>query len=82
MLAITFNMGYNEITMCETIATGAPETCPDCLTKVKLGVYMSAAGYYIGTYCECGPYSRESLLYFLTKEDAQEVFNNDNWTRR
>ena len=66
----------------ETISTGAPETCPDCSTKVKLGVYRSAAGYYIGTYCKCGPYSRESLLYYLTKEQAQEAFDNNDWNRR
>jgi hypothetical protein len=66
----------------ETIATGAPKTCPDCGITPKLGVYMSAAGYYIGTYCECGPYSRESLLYYMAKEQAQIALDNDDWTRR
>jgi hypothetical protein len=26
-------------------------------------VLMSGAGYYIGTECDCGPYSRESGYY-------------------
>jgi len=47
----------------ETIASGAGDTCPDCHVKLELQVLRSAAGYYIGTFCECGPYSRESGYY-------------------
>ena len=47
----------------ETLATGAAKTCDDCGVTPKLDVYMSAAGYYVGTYCNCGPYSRESRYY-------------------
>lgn len=35
----------------------------------KLDVYLSG-GYYIGTFCGCGPYSRESG-YYRTRELAQ-----------
>lgn len=58
----------------ETILTGAPETCSDCHITPKLSVYSSpgGAGYYIGTYCECGPYSRESD-YFKTRELAEKA---------
>lgn len=52
----------------ETIASGAPDTCPDCKTKLELKVCKSNA-YYVGTECECGPYSRESD-YYPTYEDA------------
>ena len=44
----------------ETIATGADPRCPDCQTMPKIIAHRSAAGFYIGTWCRCGPYSRES----------------------
>lgn len=59
----------------EAIVSGAPDVCPDCGTKVELKVLRSAAGYYIGTYCGCGPYSRESV-YYPTREDAQHDLDN------
>ena len=54
----------------ETISSGGYATCPDCNITPKLDVYCSGAGYYIGTYCGCGPYSRESG-YYATREEAQ-----------
>jgi hypothetical protein len=56
----------------ETIAAGAPSTCPDCGTKLVTQVLRSPAGYYIGTWCECGPYSRESG-YFPDNESAEHA---------
>jgi hypothetical protein len=53
----------------ETIATGASPTCSDCGISPKLEVLQSPAGYYIGTMCNCGPYSRESD-YYRTRMDA------------
>lgn len=47
----------------ETIRTGAPSVCPTCGISLVLDVHRSAAGYYVGTYCDCGPYSRESHYY-------------------
>lgn len=46
-----------------------PDECTDCGIRLVLGVHQSAAGFYIGTWCACGPYSRESD-YFATREDA------------
>lgn len=46
------------------------ETCPDCGTVMVPQVCMSAAGYYIGTWCQCGPNSRESG-YYRTRQAAQ-----------
>jgi hypothetical protein len=60
----------------ETIASGAPATCPNCKTEAVPGVYSSAAGYYFGTYCECGPYTRETI-YFATREEAVRVWKDD-----
>jgi hypothetical protein len=54
----------------ETIANGAPKICSECQQEPELGVYMSAAGYYVGTYCGCGPYSRKSGYYESEKEAA------------
>jgi len=54
----------------ETIHSGAPDTCPDCGIKLEEQVLMSAAGYYIGTKCNCGPYSRESH-YYKNKVEAE-----------
>ena len=47
----------------ETIHLGAPAICPECKTILKEEVLLSRAGYYIGTRCKCGPYSRESHYY-------------------
>ena len=47
----------------ETIGTGAPMRCDKCGVVVEIKVHNSAAGYYIGAWCDCGPYSRESGYY-------------------
>jgi hypothetical protein len=54
----------------ETIHSGASNKCPDCGSELKPEVMKSPAGYYIGTWCCCGPYSRESH-YYRTREEAQ-----------
>ena len=46
----------------------------------KLDVYLSGAGYYIGTYCACGPYSRESG-YYRTRELAQADLDTGAYDR-
>lgn len=53
----------------EPIASGAPSVCPDCAVQLQLEVLQSAAGFYIGTRCECGPYSRQSG-YFKSRDLA------------
>jgi len=64
----------------ETIATGAPTTCSDCGVEIVLQVCQSAAGYYVGAYCHCGPYCRESG-YYGSREDAQKALDNDGYDR-
>ena len=54
----------------ETIASGAPSTCADCLKDMENEVLRSVAGFYIGTLCNCGPYSRESG-YYRSEQEAQ-----------
>jgi len=65
----------------ETLATGAPPVCPHCGTAVQLEVLQSAAGYYIGTQCRCGPYTRESG-YYPSREDAEAALVNNEWVPR
>lgn len=66
----------------ETIATGAPNKCPDCGKILELQVCHSGAGYYIGTICCCGPYSRESLHYYGTFEQAQGELDSGDFELR
>jgi len=56
----------------ETILSGASDTCPDCNEKLPFKVLSSGGGWYIGTFCHCGPYSRESE-YFATREQAEQI---------
>ena len=60
----------------ETIRTGAKSECPDCGSRLENRVLKSNAGYYIGTACCCGPYSRESN-YYPTRESAQADLDNN-----
>jgi|WetSurSiteA1Bulk_404760.scaffolds.fasta_scaffold430285_2 hypothetical protein len=49
----------------------ADTKCSACGTEIRLGVYQSAAGFYIGTFCpNCGPYSRDSG-YYATEAEAE-----------
>lgn len=64
----------------ETIASGAPSTCPECQKKLQLQVLRSAAGYYVGTQCNCGPYSRESG-YYPTAGAAQSALDTGAFGR-
>ena len=56
----------------ETIYSGAPETCEDCGVELVPKVCESGAGFYIGTLCNCGPYSRESG-YLASREEAEAI---------
>lgn len=56
----------------ETVRSGAPETCPTCKVRTFNEVCLSATGYYIGRYCSCGPYSRESH-YYPSRKTADEA---------
>lgn len=65
----------------ETINLGAPSTCEDCGVHVQLEVLRGNAGAYIGTQCNCGPYSRESG-YYDSMADARADLETDTWIRR
>ena len=50
--------------------------------RLPLRVCKSAVDYYIGTLCEEGPCSRESVEYFPTREAAQRALASGQWTQR
>jgi hypothetical protein len=64
----------------ETIASGANPTCGECQRTPELKVYESGAGFYIGTYCACGPYSRESG-YYPSREAAYDALISGDFGR-
>lgn len=64
----------------ETLASGAPAVCPDCGLTVRVGVRWSAAGWYIGGWCNCGPYSRESG-YYRSEDVAREIYESGKYER-
>lgn len=66
----------------ETIGTGGDKTCSDCGITPEIKVHVSGGGFYIGTWCNCGPYTRESVEYYASRELAQEAFDKGSWTPR
>jgi conjugative relaxase-like TrwC/TraI family protein len=52
--------------------------CPDCQQQRELQVLKSPAGYYVGTRCDCGPYSRDSD-YYKTHEDAAQALASNTF---
>lgn len=66
----------------ETRATQAkPEPeCPTCHQSLHNQVLRSAGGFYIGTFCRCGPYSRESG-YFKTEAQAASALTTGDFRR-
>jgi hypothetical protein len=65
----------------ETVATGAPTTCSECNKELKIQVCMSAAGYYIGYFCDQdGPWSRESG-YYTKREEAEAALKAGGFER-
>jgi hypothetical protein len=56
-------------------------TCEDCGTRMELSVQQSAAGYYLGFWCNCGPYSRETG-YYPTHEAAKAALDSGEFSWR
>lgn len=49
---------------------------------LPLQVYCSAAGFYIGTYSERGPFTRESEEYWRKEDQAEQALATGKWTQR
>jgi len=56
----------------ETLYSGVPRTSADCGVELVARVCRSGAGFYIGSCCRCGPYSRESG-YFASRAEAEAL---------
>jgi hypothetical protein len=56
-------------------------TCKECGCFRELKVMRSNAGWYLGTECNCGPWSRETC-YFTTEEEAEAALANPDEFRR
>jgi hypothetical protein len=57
----------------ETIATATPRAARDCGRMPKLAVRSRAAGFCIGTVCDCGPSARESGHYPLRARSPKRI---------
>jgi len=56
-------------------------SCMECGEDMKIGVYSSAAGFYVGFFCpNDGPYSRESG-YFASHGEAQAAIDSGDYGR-
>lgn len=53
-----------------------------CNMDLPVVVLHSAAGYYLGTWDEEGPVSRESVEYWPTEKEAQAALASGKWTQR
>ena len=53
-----------------------------CKVRLPIQVLRSAAGWYLGTFGEAGPTSRESVEYFRSEDKAKEALASGNWTQR
>jgi len=71
-----------KIVLLPNVSSAPPRRCNDCNTHLTLQVLQSAAGYYIGTACKCGPYSRESSCYYPTRQLAQADLDDRSYPRR
>lgn len=49
--------------------------------SLPLKVCRGGAGYYIGTFNQDGPISRESVEYFKTRFEAEQALENGAWTQ-
>ena len=49
---------------------------------LPLTVYRSAAGFYLGTWTDEGPFTRESMEYWRTDKLASNAMATGQWTQR
>jgi hypothetical protein len=50
--------------------------------RLPLQVLKSAAGFYLGTFDEGGPVSRESVEYWAAEGQAEKALASGEWTQR
>jgi hypothetical protein len=50
--------------------------------RLPLTVMRSARGFYLGTFDNAGPVSRESAEYWPTEDRAEDAMATGEWTQR
>jgi hypothetical protein len=53
-----------------------------CKKRLELKVLKSNNGYYLGTFNDEGPCSRESLEYWKTQDLAEKAMASGDWTQK
>ncbi len=53
-----------------------------CGKSLPVRVYQSNAGFYLGTYDDEGPFTRESEEYWRKEADAYEALARGSWIQR
>lgn len=53
-----------------------------CGKEYPMEILQSAAGFYLGTYSDSGPFTRESMQYWPTREKAKKAWDSGRWTQR
>ena len=57
--------------------------CPDCGSPLPIKVLCSAAGFYLGRWCErCGPFERVSVSYFRSRRAAETALASGDYDTR
>lgn len=64
----------------ETVQVGALARASG--KEYPMEILRSAAGFYLGTYSDSGPYTRESMEYWPTREKAKKAWDEGRWTQR
>lgn len=50
--------------------------------EYPMEILRSAAGFYLGTCSDSGPFTRESIQYWPTREKAKKAWDEGRWTQR
>ena len=53
-----------------------------CGFQLPVQVMQSNAGFYIGTMEFGMPFSRESVEYWPSEQDAKDALKNNSWTQK
>ena len=64
----------------DTIPARAERGCATCQTRPEPDVFRSGGGFYVGRWCRCGPFSRDSD-YYEERPDAARALAEGNYGR-
>ena len=64
----------------DTIPARHEPGCATCQARPEPDIYRSGAGFYVGRWCRCGPFSRDSE-YYQTREEAVKALEEGSYSR-